>query len=175
MKMQKQKDEMLAAMSLATPIGELRLAASEAGLVAVVFPAEARKFTDGRASPAARAHLDAAARALREYFAGRRRCFDDLTLAPEGTDFQMRVWTALSTISFGMTKSYAQIACMIGNPKAMRAVGLANGRNPIPIIVPCHRVIGANGTLTGFGGGLPAKKWLLDHEGVALTPCGKAV
>jgi methylated-DNA-[protein]-cysteine S-methyltransferase len=165
--MKKQKDQTLATMSLATPVGELRLAASEAGLTAVAFPCEAPTFADGRGSPAARAHLGAAARALREYFAGRRRDFDDLTLAPEGTEFQMRVWKALSAIPFGTTKSYAQIARVIGNPKAMRAVGLANGRNPIAIIVPCHRVIGADGRMVGFSanGGVITKMRMLEIEG----------
>lgn len=161
----------LAVASLKTPIGELRLVASEDGLVAVVFPDERKKrvFADSRGNEAARAHLDAATKALKEYFAGKRRDFKDLKLAPEGTAFQRGVWKALAKIPYGATRSYADIARAIGNPNAMRAVGLANGRNPIPIIVPCHRVIGANGALTGFGGGLPTKKWLLTHEGVT-TP-----
>jgi methylated-DNA-[protein]-cysteine S-methyltransferase len=107
--------------------------------------------------------------ALKEYFAGKRTEFEDLTLAPAGTTFQLSVWQALLQIPFGATRSYADIARAIGNPKGVRAVGLANGRNPIPVIVPCHRVIGSNGSLTGFGGGLPTKKWLLAHEGVS-TP-----
>jgi methylated-DNA-[protein]-cysteine S-methyltransferase len=161
----------LATTTLKTPIGELRLAASEEGLVAVVFPNEKKKrvLADTRGSAEARAHLDAATGALKEYFAGKRRDFKDIKLAPEGTTFQKSVWKALLKIPFGATKSYADIAKAIGNPKAMRAVGLANGRNPIPIIVPCHRVIGANGALTGFGGGIPTKKALLEHEGVT-TP-----
>jgi len=161
----------LAVTSLKTPIGILRLAASEDGLVALVFPQEKKKreFADMRGSDAAQAHLGAAVKALEEYFAGNRKDFSDLKLAPKGTEFQLGVWKALRKIPFGATKTYADIARTIGNPKAMRAVGLANGKNPIPIIVPCHRVIGANGTLTGFGGGLPTKKWLLGHEGVT-TP-----
>ncbi len=161
----------LATATLKTPIGELRLAASEAGLVAVAFPNEKKKrvFADTRGSAEARAHLDAAIAALREYFAGKRKDFKDIRLAPEGTAFQKSVWKALLKIPFGATRSYADIATAIGNPKAMRAVGLANGRNPLPIIVPCHRVIGANGALTGFGGGIPTKKALLEHEGVT-TP-----
>lgn len=100
---------------------------------------------------------------LVEYFAGRRTEFD-LPLRPVGTDFQRRVWEQLCRIPFGETRSYAQLADMIGNPRACRAVGLANGRNPIGIVIPCHRVIGANGSLTGYGGGLPRKAFLLDHE-----------
>lgn len=170
--MKQRTESELAVTSLKTPIGILRLAASEDGLVAVVFPEEKKKreFADMRGCDAAQAHLDAVVKALNEYFAGKRKDFSDLKLAPKGTEFQLGVWKALRKIPFGATKSYADIARMIGNPKAMRAVGLANGKNPIPIIVPCHRVIGANGTLTGFGGGLPTKKWLLTHEGVTTPP-----
>lgn len=100
---------------------------------------------------------------LREFFAGERTSFD-LTLDPAGTDFQRRVWQALREIPYGRTRSYAQLAAGIGSPTATRAVGAANGRNPIGIVVPCHRVIGADGSLTGFAGGLAAKRWLLDHE-----------
>ncbi|PKQ01626.1 MAG: cysteine methyltransferase [Alphaproteobacteria bacterium HGW-Alphaproteobacteria-12] len=117
-------------------------------------------------STKARAHLDKAAAALDRYFAGKLTDFGGLTLAAEGTAFQKSVWAALARIPFGETRSYADIARAIGNPKAMRAVGLANGKNPLPIVVPCHRVIGADGSLTGFGGGLPAKKWLLEFEGI---------
>lgn len=107
--------------------------------------------------------LALAARQLDEYFAGERREFD-LPLAPRGTGFQERVWRALLAIPFGVTRSYGELARTIGRPSASRAVGAANGKNPIAIIVPCHRVIGANGTLTGYGGGLPIKRWLLEHE-----------
>lgn len=100
---------------------------------------------------------------LDEYFAGRRKQFD-LQLAPMGTDFQEKVWQELVKIPYGRTITYGELAKRIGNPKASRAVGLANGKNPISIIVPCHRVIGANGSLTGFGGGLEAKQYLLEHE-----------
>jgi methylated-DNA-[protein]-cysteine S-methyltransferase len=100
---------------------------------------------------------------LRAYFAAEIQAFDlQLTLA--GTEFQQRVWKALQEIPYGETRSYKEIALRIGDASAMRAVGLANGRNPISIVVPCHRVIGANGTLTGYGGGLPRKQWLLQHE-----------
>jgi methylated-DNA-[protein]-cysteine S-methyltransferase len=108
--------------------------------------------------------LPEAVRQLSEYFSGRRRQFD-LPLRLIGTEFQMRVWQQLTAIPFGETWSYGQLAKRLENPSACRAVGLANGKNPIAIIVPCHRVIGADGSLTGFGGGLPRKQWLLAHEG----------
>jgi methylated-DNA-[protein]-cysteine S-methyltransferase len=101
---------------------------------------------------------------LTAYFAGKLRTFD-LPLAPNGTEFQRKVWTALTKIPYGTTTSYAAIARSIQSAAAIRAVGAANGRNPIPIIVPCHRVIGSDGSLTGFGGGLDRKRWLLHHEG----------
>jgi methylated-DNA-[protein]-cysteine S-methyltransferase len=104
-----------------------------------------------------------AARQLREYFQGKRTDFD-LPLAPEGTEFQRSVWRRLQEIPYGETISYGELARRVGNPKASRAVGAANGQNPIPIVIPCHRVIGANGKLTGFGGGLPTKEALLALE-----------
>jgi methylated-DNA-[protein]-cysteine S-methyltransferase len=107
--------------------------------------------------------LDAAVRQLREYFAGERRDFD-LPLEPAGTPFQLTVWDALRGIPYAETINYGQLAVRVGNPTASRAVGLANGRNPISIVVPCHRVIGANGSLTGYGGGLDRKRTLLDLE-----------
>lgn len=168
--MTKNKSSELAATHLKTPIGVLQVAASDEGLVAIVFPNETKRhFVKSKGSAMAQKHLDRAVAALEEYFAGKRHDFSDLTLAPSGTDFQKRVWQALYAIPFGETRSYGDIARAIDNPKGVRAVGLANGKNPIPIIVPCHRVIGANGTLTGFGGGLPTKKWLLEHEGIS-TP-----
>ena len=100
---------------------------------------------------------------LEEYFAGNRQAFD-LPLAPRGTAFQEKVWEELCRIPYGATASYGEIALRIGNPKACRAVGMANSKNPIPIIIPCHRIIGKDGSLTGFGGGLPIKKQLLDLE-----------
>ena len=100
---------------------------------------------------------------MSEYFEGGRRAFD-LLLAPAGTAFQLRVWRALAAIPYGETRSYAEIAVAIGNPRAALAVGGANGSNPLPIVVPCHRVIGSDGSLTGFGGGLAAKRYLLDLE-----------
>jgi O-6-methylguanine DNA methyltransferase len=111
-------------------------------------------------------NLKAAAAQLEEYFQGKRKTFD-LPLTPRGTAFQQRVWQTLCQIPFGATWSYGQLARAVGNPAASRAVGLANGKNPLPIVIPCHRVIGANGRLTGFGGGLPTKAALLALEGVS--------
>ena len=103
--------------------------------------------------------------ALIGYFAGKLELLDSIPCAPSGTPFQQGVWTALRTIPAGRTLSYGGLAEQLGNPKAVRAVGLANGANPIPIVIPCHRVIGADGSLTGYGGGLARKRWLLAHEG----------
>ncbi len=115
--------------------------------------------------PAARDHdaLAGVSGQLRQYFAGRRRSFD-LPLAPAGTAFQQRVWMALREIPLGTTTTYGHIASMVGRPAAARAVGAANGRNPISIVVPCHRVVGADGSLTGYASGVARKRWLLDHE-----------
>jgi methylated-DNA-[protein]-cysteine S-methyltransferase len=101
---------------------------------------------------------------IRAYFAGDMGALDRIEVAPRGTEFELQVWRALRSIRPGETWSYAQLARHIGRPTAMRAVGLANGKNPIPVVVPCHRVIGSDGSLTGFGGGLPRKRWLLSHE-----------
>ena len=104
-----------------------------------------------------------AVKQIREYFDGKRKVFD-LDLAPHGTEFQLAVLNELLNIPFGETRSYGEVAAAVGRPKAVRAVGAANGRNPIALIIPCHRVIGSNGSLTGFGGGLDAKRYLLEHE-----------
>jgi methylated-DNA-[protein]-cysteine S-methyltransferase len=154
-----------------SPLGPLRLVASDTALVAIHFPEPEPEPGLDRATvatPAPTRHpiLDLAARELAEYFAGDRHAFT-IPLAAAGTPFQRAVWAALAAIPYGELRSYAQIAAAIGRPRAVRAVGAANGRNPLPIVVPCHRVIGADGTLTGFGGGLPAKRWLLDHERAA--------
>lgn len=115
----------------------------------------------------------AARRALEAYFAGDLTALDGISVEGAGTDFQRDVWRALRHIPVGQTISYGELARRIGRPKAVRAVGLANGANPIPIIVPCHRVIGANASLTGFGGGLDRKRWLLAHEGVDAARWGE--
>ncbi len=110
--------------------------------------------------------VSAASRALHAYFDGDLTAVDQVETKTNGTEFQKSVWAALRRIPAGTTKSYGQLAKELGCPNAMRAVGLANGSNPIPVVVPCHRVIGANGSLTGFGGGIERKRWLLTHEGV---------
>jgi methylated-DNA-[protein]-cysteine S-methyltransferase len=110
----------------------------------------------------------AARAALKAYFAGDLTALDDLEVETAGTPFQRAVWGALRSIPAGHTLSYGALAAQIGKPSAVRAVGLANGSNPIGVVVPCHRVIGANGALTGYGGGLPRKRWLLEHEGARL-------
>ena len=151
-----------------SPIGRLRLFASDDALVGAWLP-DSRTPPPFDARPAeggAHPVLDRAGEQLREYFAGERQAFD-LPLSPQGTEFQRAVWQALCAIPFGATRSYAELAAAVGRPSASRAVGGANGRNPIAIIVPCHRVIGADGTLTGYGGGLPCKEWLLRHERAA--------
>lgn len=152
-----------------SPIGPLLLAASDAGLHAIDFPESkhpARPGADWQA--ATHPLLEVASRQLAEYFAGQRRHFE-LPLAPQGTAFQRQVWQALAGIPYGQTWSYAQLAAHVGRPTAFRAVGGANGRNPLPIVLPCHRVIGADGSLTGFGGGLPIKQFLLSLEGWPAT------
>ena len=147
-----------------TPIDRLVVASDGSAIVGVWManaePEDAR-WADRRGTDSL---LDEARRQLVAYFARRLRAFD-VPLAPNGTDFQRRVWNALREIPFGTTISYAALARRVSNAAAVRAVGAANGRNPIPIIVPCHRVIGSDGSLTGFGGGLPRKQWLLRHEG----------
>ena len=149
---------------VATPIDRL-IVASDGESIVGVWMANAspddESWTDRRGTDDL---VTEARRQLTAYFAGRLKIFD-LPLAPNGTDFQRRVWSALRKIPFGTTISYLDRARRVGNAAAVRAVGAANGRNPIPIIVPCHRVIGSNGSLTGFGGGLPRKRWLLRHEG----------
>lgn len=151
--------------TVASPVGPLFLAASDAGLHAVEFARHRHPVSRGdHWREGAHAVLDATEQQLAEYFAGTRRTFD-LPLAARGTPFQGEVWAALTRIPYGATASYVDLARMIGRPGASRAVGAANGRNPLSIVVPCHRVIGAGGALTGFGGGLPTKQFLLTLEG----------
>lgn len=159
----------LARSKMPSPVGELTLIASKTGLVAVLWenddPARVRlgEAQDRADHPI----LVRTAAQLSEYFAGERRTFD-LPLDFHGTDFQKSVWAQLLTIPFGQTRSYGEIAIALGTPTASRAVGAANGRNPISIIAPCHRVVGASGALTGFAGGLSAKAFLLRLEGPDL-------
>ena len=150
-----------------SPIGRLMLTSDGTALTGL-FMEPSRKAphpADGWVEDLGVPPLAATVRQLGEYFAGSRREFD-LPLRFEGTAFQRRVWQELTEIRYGETWSYGQLARRIGNPSASRAVGLANGRNPISILVPCHRVIGADGSLTGYGGGLERKRWLLAHEGL---------
>jgi O-6-methylguanine DNA methyltransferase len=157
-----------------SPVGTLLLVTSETALVALDFDDYDERMhrllrahhgeveiCDERERLGIRAALDA-------YFAGDFQALDALPIATNGTAFQQTVWRALRAIPPGSTLSYGALARQIGKPQAMRAVGLANGANPIGIVVPCHRVIGANGTLTGYGGGLPRKRWLLEHEGAEM-------
>ncbi len=190
--------------TIASPVGDLVLTATETGLTGVYFPtsrhhpavsapssvsphplssspdgphpltpspprsARGRLFGRGGTKEV----LDKTEKQLKEYFAGSRTTFD-LPLEPSGTDFQLSVWELLRKIPYGVTTSYGELARRLGEPKASRAVGAANGANPIPIIVPCHRVVGSKGELTGFGGGIERKRWLLEHEG-ALMALGAA-
>ena len=148
---------------LHTPIGRLLLVADERGLCRIDFPADDQSARIERGWQRSRRHLATAMDQLEAYFDGRRHGFD-LDLAASGTAFRKTVWAELVKIPYAQTISYGELARRIGDPHASRAVGAANGANPLPIVVPCHRVIGANGQLTGFGGGLPIKKWLLEHE-----------
>lgn len=148
-----------------SPVGALTLKSDGAKLVSIWFEKDKRDASrPGQASGVRDAILDQTRRELDEYFAGKRKTFDVAFAPAEGTGFQRSVWKALTKIPFGQTVSYGYIAKAIGMPSAVRAVGAANGANPIPIIVPCHRVIGANGSLTGFGGGLDRKRYLLGLE-----------
>jgi len=148
-----------------SPAGPLGLAADGHGLRRIQFHAPADLAWAGAGARWGGSDvLQRAREQLEAYFEGRLRAFD-LPLAPAGTAFQRQVWAALATIPWGQTRSYGELAAAIGRPGSARAVGAANGRNPLPIVVPCHRVIGADGSLTGFGGGLPAKRHLLQLEG----------
>ncbi len=147
-----------------SPVGPLTLVAEDGALAAIDFgPAAVASSTAGAPRDDADAALAEARRQLESYFAGKRRTFS-LPLSPRGTPFQRRVWTALEAIPYGETASYGEIAAAIGAPGSARAVGAANGANPLPIVIPCHRVIGADGSLTGYGGGMERKKRLLALE-----------
>jgi len=149
-----------------SPIGRLLVTSDGTALTGLYMePSRKAQSVDGWIQDEAVAPLSATVRQLSEYFAGTRREFD-LPLRLQGTTFQTRVWRELTVIPYGQTWSYGQLAQRIDKPSASRAVGLANGRNPISILVPCHRVIGADGSLTGYGGGLERKRWLLAHEGL---------
>lgn len=146
-------------ITVQSPVGALRLVARADALAGVYLPAQAGVDAKrGRSQLLARA-----ADQLAEYFAGTRRTFD-LPLAPDGTAWQHGVWAQLRAIPYGATRSYGELARALGRPTGSRAVGAANGKNPLGIVVPCHRVIAASGALTGYAGGLPQKQWLLAHE-----------
>ena len=157
-----------AATVIDSPVGRLYLAATDEGLTHILFVAKMDREPEAvpGAGEAARIVRETE-RQLGDYFAGRRREFD-VPLAPAGTEFQQAAWKALAEVPYGITISYAELARRMDRPRAVRAVGAANGANPIPIILPCHRIIGADGTLTGYGGGLDTKKRLLSLEGVEL-------
>jgi methylated-DNA-[protein]-cysteine S-methyltransferase len=154
-------------VTMDSPVGELRIIAGERGLRAILWGAEdaARIASIDEADLVEERTplLDRAVAQLQEYFAGTRREFD-LALDPLGTPFQQSAWLVLRTIPYGKTISYGQQALQLGDPNKARAVGAANGKNPLSIVVPCHRVIGSGGQLTGFAAGLDVKSWLLDHE-----------
>lgn len=155
-----------------TPIGSLTLVAGDAGLRAVLFA--------GQAPPANAVEtvgdpiLDEASRQLREWFAGSRTAFDLPLDLDRATAFQRRAWLALAEIPYATTRSYGEQARVLGHPRAARAVGAANGRNPLPVVLPCHRLVGADGALTGFGGGLQVKRALLAHEAATAARAGAA-
>jgi methylated-DNA-[protein]-cysteine S-methyltransferase len=163
----------LSTTTMDTPVGELTLVASERGLRAVLWPNErpGRVPVGGSvgANPSAEAILHDAVQQLEEYFLGERREFD-LPLDPVGTEFQQQAWQVLRTIPYGETISYGEQAGRLGDTNKSRAVGAANGRNPISIIVPCHRVVGSTGKLTGFAAGVDTKAWLLQHEQGSRLP-----
>ena len=144
------------AFTMQSPIGLLTIEETDGAITALRFGGET-------VSPPPTPLLQRAAQQLTEYFAARRRTFD-LPLRPQGTVFQQAAWSALCAIPYGQTRTYAQQAAAIGNPKACRAVGMANHRNPLPLFIPCHRVIGAGGKLTGYAGGLAVKRFLLELE-----------
>jgi len=155
---------------VATPVGDMTVVGDDDTLHFLHLPGSvptAALDPDRCGRPAA---VAAAIGQIDAYFAGTLTRFD-LPLDPAGTDFQRRVWLALAAIPYGRTESYGSLAARVGNPKASRAVGLANGRNPLPLVLPCHRVIGSDGRLTGYGGGLPLKKRLLDHEAAVSASC----
>ena len=173
--MKNAQPETLTLDRIATPVGEVLLVTDAYGVV------RALDFVDyeprmmrllGRHAPGAALESgrapDTVRGAVEAYFAGDRTALNGLVVKTSGTAFQSAVWAALRAIPAGQTRSYGQLAAAVGSPKAVRAAGLANGQNPIAVIVPCHRVIGANGTLTGYAGGLERKRWLLAHEGVAV-------
>jgi len=162
--------ETLACTRTSSPVGQLFLAASTKGLVRLEFEARMQKLSSGTTLQESRSALAPYLRELDEYFAGERREFG-FALDLRGTDFQLACWNALLEIPYGETRSYRDIAEAIGHPQAFRAVGMSNNRNPVAIIVPCHRVIASSGSLCGYGGGLDIKRKLLDLERAGVPAC----
>jgi len=156
---------MIAFTYVDSPIGRLLLTSDGSALTGLYMESRKAQSTEGWVEDVNVPPLQETVRQLSDYFAGTRREFD-LPLGLQGTAFQQRVWRELTDIPYGRTLSYGELAKRINQPSASRAVGLANGRNPISILVPCHRVIGADGSLTGYGGGIERKRWLLCHEGL---------
>ena len=155
----------LSSATMESPVGTLTIVASDKGLRAVLWPVEKEgrvRFAE-QVEPEDHPVITQTIQQIEEYVAGTRRNFD-LPLDPVGTEFQQSVWEALMKIPFGETQSYGELAAELGKPNASRAVGSATGRNPISIVVPCHRLVASSGKLTGFAGGIEAKQWLLDHE-----------
>jgi len=150
-----------------SPLGQMIISSNKEGLTGINYQESKESQSTSTDNRASNPHLEKACEELDLYFKGTLEHFKT-PLAPEGTSFQRRVWNALSEIPFGVTVSYGDIAERIGTPKAYQAVGMANNRNPISIIVPCHRVIGRDGKLIGYGGGIWRKEWLLKHEGILL-------
>ncbi|SMB84873.1 methylated-DNA-[protein]-cysteine S-methyltransferase [Pasteurella testudinis DSM 23072] len=155
-----------------SPVGNLLLLEKNQALIAVEFEKEQTVLQSNWVLDEQSAVLLATKAALSRYFQGEAETFADLPLAPQGTAFQQQVWQALRQIPYGKFSSYGELAQQIGNPKAIRAVGGAVGRNPISIIIPCHRILGKNKALTGFGGGLPAKRYLLQQENITYLNKG---
>jgi len=149
--------------TLKTPIGTLQLFADNQALYTITFPTSPTPLPDAEVAPPEHPLLNQVKQQLREYFNGSRKDFD-LPLSPQGTDFQQSVWELMQQIPYGRTKTYGEIAALLGNPNKARAVGGAANKNPLPLVIPCHRVMGANSQLTGFAGGLDTKKFLLDLE-----------
>jgi len=168
--------EILTLDRVATPVGEVLLVTDGEGAVRALDFADYEdrmrrllaRHAPGAVVTAGRAP-ETVRRSVEAWFGGDLAALDGLTVKTGGTDFQRTVWKALRAIPAGETRSYGQLAAAIGSPRAVRAAGLANGQNPVAVIVPCHRVIGANGTLTGYAGGLERKRWLLKHEGVTVA------
>lgn len=168
--------ERLSSAVMSSPVGKLALISSSRGLVAIEFSAKPPTRWNGLKveTDPEQPHICSAAAQLEDYFDGCRQKFN-LSLDLRGTPFQLAVWKSLSKIAFGTTISYAQEAALVGRPTAFRAVGNANGKNPIPIVLPCHRVVASDGTLGGYSAGLPKKKWLLAHEQETIAREGNRV